>query len=283
VRTEDQVAALFARANPVPTLDLLEPVESVDIDDLWDRLERPGETELRPARERRPRGPWPVHAMAAAALLVMVTIPALISLTDPEAAPTGQQPLAAPAELQAREFMTAANAHDGLAIRGMWALEHHDDFAPDGWVPLMDINRALGLEYLDVECVEQGPVTLDDQTTAASVRCSWVFQTDLTKALGLEPTPGDYFVYVSGYDIVRAVESWDDLTSWNESFEEFRAWVQRNHPDDEWTMFTSPDEYVDASDPRASIVYYDSFMSVEPESLALWERYVDEFVSEMGG
>jgi hypothetical protein len=31
-------------------------------------------------------------------------------------------------------------------------------------------------------------------------------------------------------------------------------------------------EYVDASDPRASIV-----------SLVLWERYVDEFVSEMGG
>ena len=37
---EDQIAALFANANPVPSLDVFDPVEPLDIDRLERRPER---------------------------------------------------------------------------------------------------------------------------------------------------------------------------------------------------------------------------------------------------
>jgi len=271
VNVEDQAVALFAKANPVPSLDLLEPIEPVDIDSLKGGSGRRGErTEPKTIRttDFRPGRPWLAPAIATIAILV-VAIPMLVSVTPLGANPT-------PAEQVANAFMDSINEHDGRAIRGMYALEHQDDFNPDGWVALTGINEALGFEYTDVDCVELAPVIFADGTGATSVECSWTVQQDLARALGLEGTEGTYLLYISDGYIVRAVETWHDTTSWGESFEQFQSWVQRTHPDDYWKMFSSP------SEDRLTIHYLDFYMAVDPEALELWDQYVDEFVGEGG-
>ena len=45
---EDQIAALFAEANPVPSLDVFDPVEPLDMD----RLEEPIQKEQRHDRSQ---------------------------------------------------------------------------------------------------------------------------------------------------------------------------------------------------------------------------------------
>lgn len=283
---EDQVAARFAKANPVPSLDLLDPIDSVDVDSLRDPSERTGEKpELKtiPATgsrqtiqtvDSRPRRPWLTPAMATIAILV-VAIPILVGVTPLGASPTH-------AERVANAFMDAINEHDGLAIRGMWALEDQDDFNPDEWPALTDFNRALGFDYTDVDCAELTPTSFQDGTVATPVECSYTLQQDLMRALGLEATQGIYYVDVSGGDILRTVETWSDSSSIDASLVEFQAWVQRTHPDDYWTMYSSPRD-TRLTIPYSGHPYSNTYAVVEKESLALWDRYVDDFVAEVGG
>jgi len=60
VITDDQVAAMFAKANPVPSLDLLDPVEPLDPGHLEDRSERSRDMTdietIQPKKEERRRG-----------------------------------------------------------------------------------------------------------------------------------------------------------------------------------------------------------------------------------
>jgi hypothetical protein len=267
VNSEDQAAALFARANPVPSLDLLEPIEAVDVEPLRTRAGRGrGMAELKPARETRSRQrPWLMPAMATVGVIV-VAVSVLINVT----------PLsnATPAARLGSAFMDALNEHDGLAIRGMYALEDQElKWNPDNWVAVTEFNRALGFVYGDVECHERPPISYAG-TEATGVECSWTLQHDLTEALGLQETQGTYEVYVSGEEIVRAVETWRDPSTMDRSFAEFRVWVERNHPEDSWAMFS------DRTDLRLPLVYANSHALVGPASLDLWERYVDEFVDD---
>ncbi|MGH8951541.1 MAG: hypothetical protein ACRDX9_08950 [Acidimicrobiia bacterium] len=284
---EDQVAAMFAKANPVPSLELLDPIEPVDMDSFRDRSERRGEMpdlktitatnsrfgrpELKtiPATDLRPGRQWLAPAMAAIAILV-VAIPILIGVT-----PLGSNPT--PAEQVASAFMDAVNEHDGLAIRGMYALEDLElKWNPDLWPAVTDLNRALGFEYSDVTCVERPPISYAG-TETTPVECSSTLQQDLTTALGLEATEATYTLYVSDGELMRALETWRASGGMAQALREFRAWVLQNHPDDYWTMYSSP------TNSRRTVLYADHHVSVEPESLALWERYVDEFVAEHEG
>jgi hypothetical protein len=270
VSFEDQVATQFARANPVPSLDLLEPIEPVDIESVRARAGKSRDTiELKAARERQSRRrPWLVPAMTTVGVIV-VAVSLLINVT----------PLAntTPAARVGNEFMDALNAHDGLAIRGMYALEDQElKWNPDNWQAVTEFNRALGFEYRDVECHERPPISYAG-SEATGVECTWALQQDLAETLGLAPTRGAYTIYVSGDEIVRAVETWTDPSSMDRSFAEFRAWVERNHPEDSWAMFWDP------TDHRLPLVYANSHASAEPESLDLWERHVDEFVENHQG
>lgn len=275
MNTEDQVAALFAQANPVPSLDLLDPIGPLDLDSLEDGSEGSGEmTDLKTIRsgEVRSRRFRLVPAMAALLVLV-IAIPVLINDTPM---------VATPAEQVGNAYMEALNGHDGLAIRGMFSVEDRNDFNPDGWPVVTDFYRTLGVEYTDVDCIELSPIAYQDGTTAIPVQCSFTHTQDLMKAIGLEPTEGNYVVYVSDGDIVKITESYDNPSGMIESYQEFESWVQRNHPNDYQTMyFTTPD-------PNRLIWTYGNFENldpaiVDPEPLVLWERYVDEFVADTGG
>jgi hypothetical protein len=271
VNIEDQAAVLFARANPVPSADLLDPIEPVDIDSIRSRSATRAELiepkTIQTAISRRGWGRL-APAMAMIAILV-VAIPVLINVT----------PLAANltrAEQVANGFMAAINEHDGTAIRGMYALEDQElMWNPDLWPAVTNLNSALGFEYTGVHCVERPPISYAGRE-ATPVECSWTLQQDLTKALGLGATEGTYTVYVNGEEILRAVETWPESSSMDESFAEFRSWLQRNHPDAYSTMYSSP------ADPRQT-PYANDYAAIGAESLELWAQYIDEFVAEVDG
>jgi hypothetical protein len=202
----------------------------------------------------------------AAVSVIVVAVSLLMNVT----------PLAntTPAARVGTAFMDALNGHDGLAIRGMYALEDQElKWNPDNWPAVTEFNRALGFEYRDVACHERPPISYAGEE-ATPVECSWTLRHDLAQALGLGASEGMYTVYVNGEEIVRTVETWSDPSAMDGSFAEFRSWVQRNHPEDEWVMFW------EATDYRLPLVYANSHASVERESLDLWERYVDEFVAD---
>jgi hypothetical protein len=269
VNIEDQASGLFAKANPVPSLDLLDPIEPVDIDSLRARAEWSGDTtKLKTARTTDSRPAWGrlAPAMAMIAILV-VAIPVLINVTPLAGNPTS-------AEQVANAFMDELNEYNGLAIRGMYALEDQElMWNPDLWPAVTDLNRALGFEYTNVHCEELAPISYAGRK-ATRVECSWSLEQDLTKVLGLAATDGTYSVYVDDEEIVRAVETWPASSSMDESFDEFRSWLQQNHPDAYRTMYS---DLVDARETP----YANDYAAIGPESLELWDRYVDEFVPEV--
>jgi hypothetical protein len=269
VTIEDQAAALFARANPVPSVDLLDPIEPVDIDSIRTRSAPRGElTEPKTFQTTASRLGWRrlAPAMAMIAILV-VAVPVLINVTPLAANPTR-------AEQVANGFMAAINEHDGTAIRGMYALEDQElMWNPDLWPAVTELNQALGFEYTDVHCVERPPISYAGRE-ATPVECSWTLQQDLTKALGLAATEGTYTVYVDGGEIVRTVETWPESNPMDQSFAEFRSWVQANHPDDESVMYSSPPD-------TRQTPYANDYAAVESDSVALWAQYVDDFVAEV--
>jgi hypothetical protein len=91
VTNEDQIAALFAKANPVPSLDLLDPVEGLDMEHLAHLSARSSEMTNVKTDQMKPegRGRWPRLAVAVAiAVIAVVAIGILVNNDSEVAAPT---------------------------------------------------------------------------------------------------------------------------------------------------------------------------------------------------
>ena len=174
---EDQVAVLFARANPVPSLDLLDPIDPVDIGALRDESERSSAMSevktIEPKREDSNRRRF-APGLALAGVMVVVAI-AAFALANRN--PT---PVASPAET-ATSFLNARNSHDAETMTALLA----DDVV---WVPggelLMDatnipaaveFERITGADY-EFTCANDGP---------SQVRCPYTLESDLSRALGI--------------------------------------------------------------------------------------------------
>jgi len=263
VTTEDQITAWFAKANPVPSLDLLDPIEQLDIDRLAYLSERSGvmsdlkTIEPTGRRERRPR--WLVPALTAVAV-ALVAIPFLQS---------GQilGGSRSQAEEVAAAFMEAIGSYDGEAALELFASDGtHDDEPPPAIVGYSKLDRAVGLDRTNQGCTELTPVSFPDGSIATAVECVFMIQTDMGRALGLEPTTGSFSIYVEDGRILRTKEIWDNQTVVAQGLIPFRDWVQANHPDDYEIMFDFPDL------PRT-----------DASAIALFEQYADEFVAEMEG
>ncbi len=78
---EDQVAAIFARANPVPSLAQFDPIELVDIDRLTDQSERSSEMSelqsIEPELDKQPKQ-RPIIGLVAAGIIVVAAAVAVI-------------------------------------------------------------------------------------------------------------------------------------------------------------------------------------------------------------
>jgi hypothetical protein len=92
VTNEDQIAALFANANPVPSLDVLDPVEPLDMDRLEKRVERSrGMTDTKthrvkvdgPGRWRRIAPVLAIPVIVLVALLILVNRNSEVATTVP--------------------------------------------------------------------------------------------------------------------------------------------------------------------------------------------------------
>jgi hypothetical protein len=257
VNIEDQVAALFVKANPVPSLDLLDPIELMDVDSLRDRSERSREvTEvetIQPSATQR-KGRWWIPALATFAVIaVLVPVAMRAQLFDANRM--------TPSEEVAWAYVNALNAYDREGILELYA----PDATADGLDPAevfesVEFVGAIGWGYHDVACAEEPEAV----TGGTAVACTMNIQSDWGRALALDPIAANVLIVVDDGQIVRSRETWPDDRPVNEAYDAFQTWVEENHPEDYETMY---DEV--------------GMRRVDPTAVALFQQYTDEFVAEM--
>jgi hypothetical protein len=268
------VASLFAKANPVPSLALLDPIGSMDLDPLEDRSgRRSGMTELKTIQEQKagPRRPrWLVPALVALLVLV-IAIPVYLS----RQAPVADEPT--PAEGLAITYLEALAANDVDTLHEVVAptatdVDWNDQSGILAW------QDAVGIVITRLGCTEVGQYGAD----GAVVHCPWVYDSKWHQALGLEPTSMLQVFFIRDGKIQEENETNSKAADVERVWVSFRSWVEENHPDDVATMYNTEGE-----DPEDTQTRYNTGGRVNstttPESIALWEQYTDEFVAEVGG
>ena len=254
--TDDQVAAMFAKANPLPSLDLLDPVEPLDPGHLADRSERSRDmTELKttPTLEgvkRRSRRLVPVLGVT---VIAVVALAVLMTRDGGVASPESL----ASAYMEARENLDAETAQALFAPDATVSDEGYD---LSEMPALFDWYRALNWNWTRGECAEPSNPPGEGGTI---VQCSTEFESDWTRALGHAPITADVQILVSEGAITTLTSALD--IEFEGVWGAFFTWIDANHPDDIDQMYDSVGPLLD------------------DDSIALWEQYTDEFVEEMTG
>lgn len=255
--TEDQVVAMFAKANPVPSLDLLQPV---DLEHLEDRSERSGNvTELKTSENddnarRWSRKPGPLVAAIAAVVVLAIGIGMFMASRGPQIAAT-------PVD-RATAFWVAMAAGDRET-----AIAHLEPAPADsgeantfGRAPTLesqfDWYQVVGWEWTLEECIE---------TAGGEVECTASASNAWSEALGVEPVTGTFVMEASENGFTRIVDKDESfLGQWTTMvFDLFVDWVVANHPDDADMMF-------------------DFSIELNPEILDLYEINTERFVQAQG-
>jgi hypothetical protein len=253
VTHEDQVVDLFARANPVPSLDLLDPVEPLDLHQLAHRSERSAEmTELKtPPKESstgRRRRLIPVLTVTLAALVALAAlVTADRRVASPEAVANAYMEARANLDVEATQALFASEAtfdDSGYDLSEMPALY--------AWYRASNWTSTLGV------CTEAP--TGEGGTL---VRCTNEFENDWSRALGDAPIAADIQILVSDGEIVSLTSEFDDefVGLWDAFF----TFVDNNHPDDVDLMYGAAGPLLD------------------DESIALWEQHTRDFVASLEG
>jgi hypothetical protein len=258
VITDDQVAALFARANPVPSLDLLDPVEPVDIDSLREQSERSREmTEVKTpesSEDARRGNPRPgLLVAAAAAVTLAIGLGVFIASRGPLTPAT-------PID-RATAFWTAMANGDrdtALALLAPGAESGRaNTFGRAFTLPgQFDWYEAVRFRWALDQCLE---------TPEGDIECMVSGRNAWSDALGVEPVPGTYVMEV-GEDGITAIDDKQDsfASRWSPLvFERFFRWVEANYPADAAVMWADVD--------------------VTPEILDLFEINTQRFVEAQTG
>ncbi len=253
---EDQIVALFARANPVPSLDLLDPVEPLDMVRLAHLSARSSEMTDVETIELRPQGPSPRPRLAVVAAMTVIAVVATAFLV------TRESGVASPVSV-ATAYMDAQADHDGKAL---WEL-----FAPDtegnlrglaSWTSGTDWDRAVGW----AEMPHQGCEEISTDSAGTLVACPFIRQTDWILALGLEPVTNNIYEILVDEGQIQSVVETDNGEVSHDGMKAasamFKVWVNANHPDAMATMYGSDGQWLN-----------------DPAAIALYEKYTDEFVA----
>jgi hypothetical protein len=267
VITDDQVVVLFAKANPVPSSDLLDPIEPVTPGQLTNRSERGSEMSELMAKEPRVgaprRGRRLVPAVAAVAV-AMVAIPLLVI----RGGIVGDGTVS---EQVATAFMEAIAEYDGQAAYELFSPDGvHQEGPPVVIVGWSKFDKAVHLARTNQGCDELTSVSFPDGTRADAVECAFIVQTAAGEAMGLDSTTGKFMVYVEDGEIIRTHETFDGEAGVL-VMNAFRDWIQDNHPEEYETMFGIPN--IPPDNPNTP---------PDNEAISLFERYTAEFVAEMG-
>lgn len=234
---EDQVLALFAQANPVPSLDLLDPIDAIDIDSLADQLERTDEmskfgttgqaTEIGPASQR----PGLLIAAGVAVLVIVFGI----GISTSNRAPDISTPLG-----RATAFWLAVERDDRETAIGYLDPAQVDSGVVNTFGRAHTIEgqfewyEAVGFQWALDQCVE---------TTAGNIECTVTGRNAWSDAIGVEPVTGVYFMDHGPSGITNIVENRDSFSrQWiPDVFDIFARWVEIHHPEDAPIMWNDAD------------------------------------------
>jgi len=180
--------------------------------------------------------------------------------TATEAVPTTQTSQLSPTEI-GHAFIQARDAYDADAAEALFAsdAEIHDDYMTSAseYHAHFAWHESTDWEWRADQCseTETGP--------PAEVRCTYTMENAWTKALGVDPISGGTFRFVIGDGLIQEITHTLNVAGFSPTWAEFQLWVRINHPDDHQIMYLS-----------------ESAASWTPESVALFDRYTDEFVAQ---
>jgi hypothetical protein len=243
--------ALFSKANPVSSLELLEPIEP---DHLTQSERSSMMTEvqtIQPKKDERQR--WPRVALGMAmALIAVVALGFLVNRETAVASP----------EAVANSFMNARANWDGEQAQALFAsdavINDFLAFKADQYPAFYDWLQSTNQTVTQHVCVTIVPASGGMGTL---VRCTWITQNDLSRALGYESETEGIEMRVNNGAITGLAPYYaDSETNYDAMWAVLVAWVEDNHPEASDQMLT-PDKMLDS------------------ESLALWKQYVPEFVA----
>jgi hypothetical protein len=268
------VASLFAKANPVPSLALLDPIGSMDLEHLEDRSWRSSvmielkTIEEQKAGPRRPR--WLVPALVALLALV-IAVPVYLSRQAPVAdEPTSSEGLAI-AYLEALTANDVDTLHQVVAPTAT-GVDRNDQSGILAW------QDAVGIVITRLGCTEVEKYGTD----GAVVHCPWVYDSKWHQALGLEPSSMLQVFLIRDGQIQQVSETNSRAGDLALIWLSFRSWVEESHPEDVTTMYTTGEEDLEDTETRHAVGIGNDY-NTSTESIALWEQYTDEFVAEVGG
>ncbi len=251
---EDQVAVLFARANPVPSLDLLDPIDPVDIDALTDESERSSVmTEVQTIEPKKEdRRPLPRLAIGAAIALVAVLIVGLVVNIQGE--------VASP-ESVAQAYVDALNAQDIDAVTEVLAPDASDILGLDELPARWEYERATGWVFPSLGCEERS-----SDADGTLVACRYQIDGSWMRALDLEPAVGVDVLLIKDGRVQSLTEEVSGDSNVQLAWDTFYDWVLRNQGGGEIAK-----------------MYLAGNPLYTPEAIPLWEQYTEEFVAEHGG
>jgi hypothetical protein len=237
VTIEDQIVALFANANPVPSLALLDPIEPLDMESLTDPSERSREmTEVQTLDSgddvrRRSKKPGLLVA-AIAAVVVALGIGVLVASPGPQIPAT-------PLNRAAVFWVAMANGDRDTALAqlepGATAVGGANTF---GWAHTLeeqfDWYEVVGFRWAFDQCIE---------TTEGEIECSASGRNDWSDALGVEPITGTFVMEIGPGGITEITEKDESFVrQWSPLvLEVFNDWVETNHPADAAVMWGEDD------------------------------------------
>lgn len=251
--TDDQVVALFVMANPVQTVDLLDPIESVDIDSLRKRSERSRAmsevetTSVKPEAVGRRSPLVPVLAVVAIAVIALTV---LLTRDDGVASP----------ESVANAYMEARQNLDAEAAQALFAPDatlSDEGYDLSEMPALFAWYRALNWEWTRGECAEPSNPPGEG---GVLVECSTEFESDWTRTVGHAPITADVQILVSEGAITSLISNLDGefVGVWDA----FYTWIDENHPEDLDQMYGSAGPLLD------------------DDAIALWEQHTEEFAAQ---
>ncbi len=225
-----------------------------------------------------------IPGLVVAALLVVaaVGIAAVSALLigGGEASVTDAPPATVPAGGAlgvAEAFMAAWVAGDGEAVAAMFSADGTFQGAihPNRLAALQSWREAVGWEFQDHGCLAEAAADVE------AVVCDFTSEIDLGRALDWPPASDSFRIIVGGASIEHAIEG-SGFDAYSDLLFMFKRWVAANHPDDLERMFLHPTNRVSRVGPILDGEVYvaiNAYPLFDGTSIALWDRYVDEFTS----
>lgn len=207
---------------------------------------------IQPKKKERQR--WPRAAVGLAMFVIAVVLGILVNKESGVASP----------ESVATAWMESWVAHDGDAATALMTPGALYDGRPVNTNHgFFEWDRAVGMEIALPESCQE----ISSGPGGTLVDCPFLVEDAWTRALGFEASPGGFQFLVDEGLVKNATYHEDDNgVVMIEAWSTFDTWLSENHPDDVTAM------YVSGGNPRT-----------DPEAIALFEQYTEEFVASLGG